>query len=233
MIRIYLDDTAGEAFAGFGGFAGKAEAWEALEKDWIAENEINGIPEFHARQYPNLVSAYASVVLRHEIYLVGRTIDLNSFTEYSPRHRIRSSFALNVWASAASDCFWRVIDWLHLMPEEQCALVIDCKTEYQPSVRDAILYAVKVRNFDRLVSLIFINQGNGSLFPMRQVGDLGANLTAKHTAARHYNLRLDKDLGHDFYCAGHLLNITHADARSIEGMADIFTDPQWAKYWES
>src|SRR3989442_787712 len=111
MVQANLDDTGGDGFVGFGGFAGKEEAWaRALEPAWEAENERHGIAEFHGNVYPNLVETYAALALEYDIRLVGYTIDRQAYREYTSKRK-RHPFGLNEWASSAAGCAHRIFDW--------------------------------------------------------------------------------------------------------------------------
>ena len=230
MIEAYLDDTGAEWFAGFGGFAGKAEVWKELEPSWIARNEYHRIGEFHAKEYSELVGDYVAMILEYDLLLVGRTIDRMSYREYAPRVR-RNDFGINIFADSARECVQRILNWMTLFPSEHCAFVIDCKSEYAASVVDAINFDI-ARNgqHQQVLSVTILNSENKHRFPMRQVADLGANLTARHTASIHYKQRVEKDFSRMFFERKHFLGITHADAYSIQGEVDIFTDPVWGNF---
>jgi hypothetical protein len=227
MIKAYLDDTGADGiFVGFGGFAGKSDVWDSIEPTWNERKRFHCIESFHAKEYPELVPDFASLVLNYDLLLLGATVDLKAYKEYAPR-KLRNEFAINEFADRAATCAYRIFDWLHGLDAEECALVIDCKSEYEASIADAIYSEAKGRNPYPLHSLTILSEKSKTDSAMREIADLGANLTAKHTAARHYKLRLEKDLSRDFVDIHHSLGINHADKRSIECMADIFTDPEW------
>ena len=229
MVKAYLDDTGAEQFIGFGGFAGKLEAWNALEPAWVVRNHLHCISEFHAKEYPKLIPDYVSLALQYDVFLVGYTVDVKSYKEYA-RRTLRNEFGINEFASAAAGCAHQIFDWLH-WNEDECALIVECQGEYAASIIDAINDDASRRERNPLVSLTILNEENRSLFPMRQAADLGANLTAKHTAAQHYGLRIEKDLSPQFFERRHFLGITHCPPDNIERMADVFTDPKWRNFF--
>lgn len=231
MIRVYIDDTGAEHFVGFGGFAGKADFWESLETEWLANNERNCISEFHAKEYPQLVPNYAAVVLKYPLHLIGRTIDVAAYKDYAPR-KFRNPFGTNAFATSAGSCAARIFEWLQAHPEEDCALVVDCQTSYASSITDCINWEAEHVERNPLLSLTTLNEENKRHFQMRQVADLGANLTAKHTAAHHYGLRVEKDLSDDFFNAKHWLGIIHTTRGDLEKMADVATDPNWRRFYD-
>jgi hypothetical protein len=137
MIQAYLDDTGAEDFIGFGGFAGRADCWESLKNEWMANNERHCISLFHAKEYSALVPEYARLVLKYPLHLIGRTIDTTAYAEYAPRTK-RNPFGTNAFASSASACAARIFEWLQSPPEEDCDLVVDCTKEYASSIADCI-----------------------------------------------------------------------------------------------
>jgi hypothetical protein len=221
MGKAFFDDTANTArnFLGFGGFVAEEQAWTDLQGKWLARNKSHNISKFHACVYPKLVPEYAELVLQHEIYLLGYTIDRQAYREYAALRK-RDPFGVNEWASTAEGCMDLLLDWLGHFPEKDCALVF-AKDDFKASIEEMWLAVQKRRsNGKRLVSCTATSDHEE--FPQLQVADLGAYLTCKYTNARYYSGPVNK-IAQTFYDSRHFIKIMHITGENIHKLADMVT----------
>jgi len=224
MMKAFFDDTAntGQSFYGFGGFLAEEQVWTDLRETWLKRNEFHNVSKFHASADPRLVPEYAELVLQNEIYLIGYTIDRESYRGYAVR-RHRDLFGVNEWASVAEGCMDLLLDWLESSPDKKCALVFAKKKDFRGSITDMWRAIQKRRpNGKQLVSCTVTEDQEE--FPLLQVADLGAYLTCKYTDARFYSGPVI-DIAQKFHDCGRC-KIMHFSAETIHKLANMETTPK-------
>jgi Protein of unknown function (DUF3800) len=189
MIDFYLDDTGDEpTFVGFGGFAGKREAWEEAQEALLVTNQEQGISWFHAKNYSNLIPEYTDFILKRKLYFLGRTFDLKTYREYTNK-TVRDSFGINEWASCAASMFKLCADFMLQNPNDEAVIVLDCRGHYRQSIQDVWDELPKyAENSQQLVLLTLVSKEvQREKFPLLQIADLGANILCKHARVTHYD----------------------------------------------
>ena len=106
MFNAYVDDTDGEEhpLTAFGGFIGKLESWEAIDKSWSEANAKNSIAAFHAKNNGPLIPEDLEIVLQHELFMLGALLDSKTYRQYAPK-RLSNDFGRNNCAACASSMF--------------------------------------------------------------------------------------------------------------------------------
>jgi hypothetical protein len=209
LFRAYLDESTDQPETMFtvGGFVGPAEQWDVLEPRWTS-TVPKQVGYFHAtdcfggrgnfrgmsvKERTGLLDALTELVVESDIKLLGAGIEVAAYMRWAPKLR-QNDFGGNKYVAPFSYAVELACkDYMNrdnpipIVTDDVCDLFVE-DGDWKPSARIAVR---NMRDFphdrwwrDRIGKDNYGKKssdkvGNADVYPLLQVGDLGAFLAGK------------------------------------------------------